>query len=138
MKEGDPATLRPGAHAGWNRFHPDLGGALESRVQIVDSNADVMHAGTSPLQVPGHCRGRIGRLEELDTASPGTEEGDPYPLAGNFLHGAGVSPEEPGPERHGLGEGIDRDSDVVDLAHPALRIVRPGARRPLRTTPGET
>lgn len=57
----------------------------------------------------------IGRLEKLDAPRSFAKESDADTFGGNILFAGDVSSENGRPDGDGLGQGFDRDSNVVDL-----------------------
>jgi thioredoxin 1 len=115
VEKGDLATPGALADSGRERLEAGPFGPRQRRRQVVHDETHVVHPGAASREVAGD-RGVVPRrLQELDPAGSVSEEGDPDALAGNLLLPGRVLSEERRPKGDGLVEGIDRDSDVVDL-----------------------
>ena len=75
----------------------------------------MVNAWPSILQMPGDGRIGIGWLEKFDPPGSVAKESDADLFGGNFLFAGDVVSENGRPDRDGLGQGFDRDSNVVDL-----------------------
>jgi len=111
-------------------------GQLQCGFQVGNSQADVVDARPSLLQVPGDRRSRVGRLEEFDTARSFAKERHADAFGGNFLFAGYVTSENGRPDGDGLGQGFDRDSNVVDLVQASSLQERINAGRAFVLAPG--
>jgi thioredoxin 1 len=117
MEEGHAMSARPCPDARWKNFESGCFGLVQGAVEIRDRQADMMDASSSPLQVSGDGRIGTGRFEQFDSPLAGAEERDSDLFGGNILFSGDVLSQNGGPDRDRLGEGFDRDSNVVDLVH---------------------
>ena len=135
MEKGHAVSAGPRPDSGWKRFEPRVLGPYESDVEIGNAQADVMDACSPFLQVPGDRGVGLGRLEQFDSPGAVAEERDPDHFGGNFLFAGDVSSEKGRPDRDGLGQGFDRDSNVVDLVQAISLHERISNGRAFSSTP---
>lgn len=135
MEEGH--TMSAGAHpdSGWKWLETHVLGPAERGLEVGNGQADVMDARPSFLEVTGNRRIGISRLEKLDASGALAEERDANLFGGNFLFAGDVSSEQGRPDRDGLGEGFDRDSNVVDLVQANSLHERISTSRAFSSTP---
>lgn len=117
MQEGDAPSARSGPDA--RIEDPESRGfrPFERGIEILHLQADVVHALAAPLEEARDGGFRAGGLEQLDAACARAEEGHADAFGGNIFLPSAVTSEQGGEGRNGFCEGIDRDSDVVDLVH---------------------
>jgi hypothetical protein len=108
-------AARTDADSGGNGCEAGLRGAIEGRLEVRDSKAEVMDAGSPSFDVSCDRRIGPGRFEQFDPSRAIAEESDPDAFGGNFFRAGGVYSQQSLPGWDRLGEGFDRDSDVIDL-----------------------
>ena len=135
MEEGHAVSTGPRTDSRWKRFEPRVLGPHKRGLEVGNAQADVMDARPSFLEVPGDRRIGISRLEKLDASGALAEERDADLFGGNFLFAGDVSSEQGRPDRDGLGEGFDRDSNVVDLVQANSLHERISTSRAFSSTP---
>lgn len=110
MQEGDSLSL--GSKAGLFVYQLQAGNAaaLESGVEVVHREADMVNSRPAFGDEPGDRRLRIVRLQQLDQGLSGREARDASSVRVFEVHLG--QPEHITEEGHGLRESIHRDSDV--------------------------
>jgi thioredoxin 1 len=135
VEEGHAVSARPRSDPRGNYFEPGGLGPSDRGPEIGDSKADVVDARSSLLQMPGDRRIGIGRLEKFNAPGSVAEQRDSDSFGGNFLFTGDVESENGRPDRDGLGEGFDRDSNVVDLVQANSLQERISTGRAFSSTP---
>ena len=110
MQEGDPLSLGSNAWLFVYELETGSAAALESGVEIVHREADMVDPRTAFGDEPGDRRLRIVRLQQLDQRIASREPC--YARAIGVVEGGFGQPEHITEKGHGPRESIHSDSDV--------------------------
>ena len=135
MQKGHAMSAGPRPDTRWKWLETRVFGPAECGLEVGNAQADVVDARSSLLEVPGDRGIGVSRLEKFDASGTLAKKRDADLFGGNFLFAGDVSSEQGCPDRDCLGEGFDRDSNVVDLIQAISLHERISTGRAFNSTP---
>src|SRR5438552_14948053 len=114
MDEGDRRALRAWARPVVDHAHPARPELIDSGVNVVDAQRDVVQSWTALVDIPGDCRFRGSRLEQLELRLPDGDEMRAHALTRHLLGWFDLQAQRVAVERQRRGQILNRDADVIE------------------------